>query len=50
MAFDVAAVLLTSTWLHGALLGAEFIKGLFDYSEQRGRIMTKSSVFKKKLQ
>lgn len=48
VAFDVAAELLTSTWLHRGLLGAEFIKGLFDYAEQRGRIMTKSSVFKKK--
>lgn len=41
-------VLLTSTWLHRALLGAEFINGLFDYAEQSRRIMIKSSVFKKK--
>lgn len=48
MAFDVAVVLLTSAWLHGGLLASEFIEGLFDYAEQRRRIMTKSSVFKKK--
>lgn len=47
MAFDVAIVLLTSTWLRCALLGAELIKGLLDYAEQCRRIMTKFSLFKK---